>query len=244
MNKIIEVVNHANNCICINQIVNLYLKEENSCTDNYFLIVVLNKGTCLEGIKPNCFYDLSIKYLLPNMYEYNEFSIFIDNAQIRSCNDNTLVFLVDKNYSIPQLHLKIFDWIENKFTNKHCVRPWRRLDTSNKYLWTRLNYYFFQQSIYNYPDKKDNKYVINGFFCEDKLDFLCELGESLFGANGYVGSDLDGLYDSLTGGIGVNFNGACIIWYHHNYSKIKMGNEFNAIVNTIKSIKNIRLLLK
>ena len=43
---------------------------------------------------------------------------------------------------------------------------------------------------------------IDGAFVRDKVSFLCSFGEAVFGPGGYIGRDLDGLKDCLTGGFG------------------------------------------
>lgn len=220
----------------------IFLRKINKLSGIYLLTAELKNEKYFNHIQTNHFYNLNIKYLLPA--KRKEFLISISHAQLQQLNDNKMIFTVDKNYSIPFLHLKIFDWIENKLERKCRNRAWRMLDDDNKYLWLRLNYYFYQNKICSYPNEKIGTYTINGYFCRNKLDFLCELGEILLGSSGYVGSDLDGLYDTLTGGINVNFHGVHIIWTNHNYSKIKIGSDFNKIVDVIKSVPYIKLTLK
>ena len=240
-NKVIEIVECADDWCSTAEVHSLFLSRNVNSIDEYLLIAKLKNEICCNPIQVNHFYHLNIRYLLFN--KNKEFLISIERAQIKSFDQNTIIFLVDKDDSVPSLHSKIFTWIENKLAERYPVKAWKQLDKHNKYLWLRLNCYFYQSGIYDYPDKKNDEYVIDGFLCTSKLDFLCELGEVLFGINGYVGSDLDGLYDALTGGMGVSFNGTRIIWDNHHYSKIKMGNDFNRVVDTIKSTGYVKLIL-
>lgn len=240
-NKIIEIMDCVEHCCYAADVHSLSLSKNTNSINEYFLIVKLKNEIYCNPVQVNHFCDLSIKYLL--FSKKKEFPIFTENAQIKSFDENTIIFIVNKDCSIPLLHPEMFNQIENKLGKKYPIKEWKRLDENNKYLWLRLNCYFCQSKIYDYPERKNGEYVIDGYFCANKLDFLCELGEALFGIDGYVGSDLDGLHDALTGGIGVNFNEVGIIWNNHNYSKNKMGNTFNEIVSTIKSTGYVKLIL-
>lgn len=242
IDKIVEIEDYIHNYIFSSRINYLFLDCINYFNDKYNVVVGLDNILFFSHIKINYFYNMRIRYLLPNIHK--EFIISIDHVQVKSFFENKIVFIASADCAVPQLHLRIFNWIESKLKEKNDRRKWALLDKNNKFLWLRLNYYFYKSNIYNYPSQKNNICIINGLFCKSKLDFLCELGESLFGVNGYVGSDLDGLHDSLTGGIGVIFSGLSIVWINYNYSKIMMGNDFDEILDIIKSIGYIKIILR
>ena len=172
------------------------------------------------------------------------FSIQMPLCNVSGVNQDTLVIEVDSECTSPPIHLNIFDWIEKRGTLTRHNRVWEHFTEQNKFNWLRLGYYF---QIKNPKISSDICYIDGSKFTT-KMGFLCEIGEGLFGVGGYAGSDLDGLYDTLTGGIN---DIACIkqdihvIWHNFSYSKNHMDNFLlTEIVNLLKSVNRLELIFE
>lgn len=201
----------------------------------YKLLLQFSKNTAAVEITRIDYSKLSESYLLIDLVDKIDNNLKITDLEIiftgltpfvkiifYECelvylSDTTIKVNFDNDLTYPAIHSKIFDWIDLRINNEVKTRIWHNFSNQEKYNWLRLNYYF---QIYT-PKKSMEKCIIDGKFFKDKLGFLCELGEQLFGVGGYAGSDLDGCYDILTNGlsdISQLDSNLEIIWLNYSYS--------------------------
>lgn len=191
------------------------------------------------------FGDIS-KSILDNIDDMFDMEIIFHNKgtifkiSLFECNTlklygNMINFAFHHELSQPLIHKYTFHWIEARMNYLTPMRYWHSLSNEYKYHWLRFNY-FFQL---NCPKKSKDVCYIDGKYFNDKLSFLCEIGEQLFGIGGYAGSDWDGCFDVLNHGlddIAKITNPLTIKWINFNFSKKVMSkNDINNIFSILDS---------
>lgn len=89
-NKVIEIVDCADDCCYIAKVHSLSLSRNVNSIDEYVLIAKLKNEICCNPIQVTRFYHLNIRYLL--LAKHKEFLISIERAQIKSFDQNTIIF--------------------------------------------------------------------------------------------------------------------------------------------------------
>lgn len=175
-------------------------------------------------------------------YQKNEFIIHLYDCPIFALEQGHFEILVDDIQTYPTLHSQIFTWLDTRFRQQTLFRAWQDFSEQDKFYWLRLNFDF--QRIF--PKQSPKSCQINGLCFHDKLGFLCELGEQLFGVGGYAGSDLDGCYDVLSNGISDMAKidqHLSITWQHYSHSvQVMDKNEIAMILDILNSTVNLVLL--
>lgn len=77
------------------------------------------------------------------------------------------------------------------------------------------------------------KLIIQGKEIDNERDFHVQLAK-LLNIRGYYGCNLDALWDLLSASIE---RPLCIVWNDSNYSKLKLGVDFEKIINIFELVK-------
>ncbi|WP_304334720.1 barstar family protein [Conchiformibius steedae] len=137
------------------------------------------------------------EFIFINKNQLFKLYIYECHAHQSEHSPDTLVFMFTADNAMPQVHANLLNWIDFRFRYPTACRFWLNLNEQNRFNWLRLGFELQK----NNPIFFNQQVCIDGLLIQDKLSFLCELGEQLV-SYGYMGSDLDGLDDALHTGIG------------------------------------------
>lgn len=165
----------------------------------------------------------------------NYFSLFIYDYYFNG------LFLNFINYSYQDEISSIeVLWIKNIINGDIFRLHWLLMSNERKKKWLRFSYFY----SLNKKQFLKNNIVIDCRYILNELDFLCAVGEAFFGVGGYLGSDLHGFFDIISGNyyMHIDFSKVELIWLNFNDIKIDRNSLFDIRLQTENyGIKNVYL---
>lgn len=141
------------------------------------------------------------------------FSLFIYDYYVR---DSFLNF-TSYSYQDEISNMEIL-WIKDIVNGDIFRLHWLSMSNEIKKKWLRFSYFY----SLNKKQFLKNNIVIDCQHISNDLEFLCSVGEAFFGVGGYLGSDLHGFFDIISGNYytHIDFSGIELTWL--NFSDIKI----------------------
>ncbi|WP_049237178.1 hypothetical protein [Moraxella canis] len=185
------------------------------------LLIEIEKTTVNIDYLNSDFYKLEI------VGSVSYFSLFIYDYYF----NNNCFYITDYSFQDEFTWLEIL-WIKNIINSNINKLHWVYMSNAYKQKWLRFSYlYSLNKDI---PLQKS--IVVDCQYINNQWDFLCSLSEAFLGVGGYLGSDLDGFFDIISGGYYMHIDFSKIELQWLNFNKINIDRDL--IIDIILHMEN------